>query len=115
MLQVARLSPNLLGDSRDLIRQFLTSQQVPGGGFADRDGNSDLYYTVFGIESFRARREEPPLQETGAWLRRFGGGEELDFVHLTCLGRCWANVARGDLRQAPRESILERLERFRSG
>jgi prenyltransferase beta subunit len=114
MLQVARLSPNLLGDSCDLIRQFLTSQQIPGGGFADRSGNSDLYYTVFGLESFLALRDDPPVSETAAWLRSFGGGDGLDFVHLACLGRCWATVARGDFRETPREAILERLERFRS-
>jgi len=114
MLQIARLSPNLLGDSCDLIRQFLTSQQLPGGGFADRSGNSDLYYTVFGLESFLALRSDPPLCETADYLRRFGDGDGLDFVHLACLGRCWATVCHGDFRQAPREAILERLEKFRS-
>ena len=66
MLQVARLSPNLLGDSSDLIRQFLASQHLPDGGFSDRAGNSDLYYTVFGIESFIALRCDAPLPDTRA-------------------------------------------------
>src|SRR5438309_6287780 len=113
MLQVARLSPNLLGESGDLVRQFLNSQRLPDGGFADRGGNSDLYYTVFGLEGFLALRDDPPVAEARAYLERFGDGEGLDFVHLACLCRCWASVCHGDFSEIPRDAILERLERFR--
>src|SRR5437867_5081872 len=111
MLQVARLSPNLLGDSCALVRQFLSSKLLPDGGFADRSGHSDLYYTVFGLESFVALRSDPPQLHN--YLERFGEGDGLDFVHLACLGRCWATLC-GDFRRIPREAILQRLERFRS-
>jgi prenyltransferase beta subunit len=114
MLQVARLSPNLLGDSRGLVHQFAQSQHLPDGGFADRGGVSDLYYTVFGLECFLALREDPPRLESRAYIERFGDGSGLDFVHLACLGRCWANVSCGDFRQVPREAILQRLEGYRS-
>ena len=113
MLQVARLSPNLLGDSSSLVRQFLRSQLLPDGGFADRTGNSDLYYTTFGLESFVALRDDPP-PETVAYLERFADGDGLDFVHLACLGRCWATLSHGDYRRIPREAILRRIEAFRS-
>ena len=49
MLQVARVAPAVLGDATELVRNFLASQQNPDGGFRDRDGESDLYYTVFGL------------------------------------------------------------------
>ncbi len=114
MLQVARLSPNLLGDSSELVQQFLSSQLCPDGGFADRAGSSDLYYTVFGLESYLALRRDAPIAEAITYLERFGDGENLDFVHLACLGRCWATAARGDFRRVPREAILRRLETFRS-
>src|SRR5689334_14538510 len=112
MLQVARLSPNLLGDASDLVRQFLASQLLPDGGFADRSGKSDLYYTVFGLESTIALRRDPP--NSSAYLEQFAEGDGLDFVHLACLCRCWANLSRGDFRRIPREAILRRLEGFRS-
>jgi len=112
MLQVARLSPNLLGDASDLVRQFVASRLLPDGGFADRSGASDLYYTVFGMESSIALRSDPP--NSSAYLEKFADGEGLDFVHLTCLCRCWANLSRGDFRRLPREAILRRLEGFRS-
>src|SRR5712691_5509212 len=112
MLQVARLSPNLLGDASDLVRQFVASQLLPDGGFADRSGASDLYYTVFGMEASIALRRDPP--DSSAYLERFADGGGLDFVHLACLCRCWANLSRGDFRRIPREDILRRLECFRS-
>jgi len=114
MLQIARLSPNLLGDSGDLVRQFLMSQLLPDGGFADRGGHSDLYYTVFGLESLVALRDDPPQSATTAYLERFADGDGLDFVHLACLARCWANLCRGDFRRVPREAVLRRIEGFRS-
>src|SRR4051794_2433147 len=110
MLQVARLSPNLLGESGDLVRQFLNGQRLPDGGFADRGGNSDLYYTVFGLESFLALRDTPPVDDARAYLETFGDGEGLDFVHLACLCRCWASISR-DFTGA--EAVLRRLEKYR--
>jgi prenyltransferase beta subunit len=92
MLQVARLAPKLLGESKDLVANFLTSQQS-GGAFFDRSGTPDLYYTVFGFESLRALSAELPTESATAFLQSFGC-EELDLVHLSSLIRCWANIAR---------------------
>ena len=49
MLQVARLACKVLGDSTELTRRFLYGQINEDGGFKDRAGKSDLYYTVFGL------------------------------------------------------------------
>ena len=111
MLQVARLSPTLLGDAADLTADFLFSRLNPDGGFQDRGGASDLYYTVFGLEALTALRRDLPVAE----VRRFLEGRdpaELDFVHAACLARCWADVgAAGD---APAAALLQRLEAFRT-
>ena len=89
MLQVARLSPTLLGDAADLTARFLSSRLNPDGGFQDRDGASDLYYTVFALEGLIAlQRELPP--RVRLFLERIGDGADLDLVHLCCLARCWA-------------------------
>ena len=40
MLQVARLSSKLLGESADLVANFLRGLQNEDGGFADRAGKS---------------------------------------------------------------------------
>jgi prenyltransferase beta subunit len=111
MLQVARLSPKLLGDSRELVASFIRSQANPDGAFRNRAGESDLYYTVFGLESLVALQAEPPADEVARFLETFGDGAKLDFVHLACLARCWAGVRRNT---APAGPILGRIEEFRT-
>ena len=93
MLQIARLSPKQLGDSAELVSKFLHSQLNPDGGFRDRSGSSDLYYTVFGLEGLIALGEPLPALTTG-YLESFGTGDGLDFVHLCCLIRCWADLGK---------------------
>ncbi|MBI5385633.1 MAG: terpene cyclase/mutase family protein [Verrucomicrobia bacterium] len=155
MLQVARLAPRLLGDSASLVRDFLLRQQNADGGFKDRSGRSDLYYTVFGMDAWLAvevqtsssRREEAPfpicnsqsatcnqsepphvgcyrvsesplkVQSPPAFkpiepfLRAFDDGAGLDFVHLCCLARAWAQCRTG---VAPVSNFISHLESFRS-
>ena len=94
MLQVARLAPTQLGESRDLVAGFLREQLNPDGGFQDRSGTSDLYYTVFGLDALIALQEDPPVEQTAAYLDGFGDGAGLDFVHLACLARGWAALRR---------------------
>lgn len=118
MLQVARLAPKALGESAMLVRDFLLRQQNGDGGFKDRAGRSDLYYTVFGLEGLLALQAELPVESVGRFLRGFGEGEGLDFVHLCCLTRCWAGlstVATTRLPEGLRDGMSRRLSGFRSG
>lgn len=113
MLQVARLAPQQLGESRDLVVAFLQGRLNPDGGFQDRAGQSDLYYSVFGLEGLVALQASVPSEAVASYLRTFDDGDGLDFVHLACLARCWANVSR-DLSAVPTRSILTRLEDYRT-
>jgi prenyltransferase beta subunit len=134
MLQVARLAPKVLGEATNLIQSFLRQQQNEDGGFKDRSGKSDLYYTVFGLEGMisldrtspRAGPEEceaqtaPVFERARSYLERFADGAALDFVHLCCLIRCWASI--GTYQQnhpqcsglSTRPVDLSHLESFRS-
>lgn len=118
MLQVARVAPKILGESADCVQGFLRNQQNEDGGFRDRSGKSDLYYTVFGLDGLLALQADLPLQRTKAFLQTFGSGDDLDFVHLCCLARCWSAVAdRGSPSSEAlklRTEILGRIEQFRS-
>jgi prenyltransferase beta subunit len=111
MLQVARLAPKLLGDSAQLIEKFVRAQQNDDGGFRDLKGTSDLYYTVFGIESLRALQVDVPREQIIKYLQSFGSGEHLDFIHACCLAR-----ARASLDQAAQSAstILTRIEAHRA-
>jgi len=117
MLQVARLAPKILGESADLVRGFLTSQQNEDGGFKDRAGKSDLYYTVFGIEGLLALQAPLPIEQVRGFLSKFGCGTKLDLIHLCCLIRCHA--ALGDTLNSihptdEADSPTVRIETYRS-
>jgi prenyltransferase beta subunit len=113
MLQVARLAPTPLGESRDLVAGFLRRSLNTDGGFQDRSGESDLYYTVFGLEALLALGQPtPPV--TSSYLRQFGDGASLDFVHLACLARAWGSASRSGLSPDTCAGMLRRLESFRS-
>ena len=112
MLQVARLAPKLLGDSTGLVADFLRSQEAAPGGFVDREGKNDLYYTVFGIEGLLALREPLPADRLHTYLCSFGDGANLDLVHLTCLIRCWAGLPRALRQDLPIDRLLSRVASF---
>ncbi len=112
MLQVARLSPKLLAEAAPLVGDFVRGQMNADGGFNDRAGVSDLYYTVFGLECLMALRADLPGAKVIPYLQMFGEGVRLDLVHLACLARCWADVKTTTTDAA---AIAERIERHRSG
>lgn len=114
MLQVARLAPNLLCEARDRVADFINQQLNDDGGFKDRSGESDLYYTVFGLEGLTALRLDLPSESTIKYLQRFGDGADLDLVHLSCLARCWANFPSPGLDDDTARKILDRFELCRS-
>lgn len=89
MLQVARLAPRQLADATGRLVEFLLGELGAEGGARDRAGQDDLYYTAFALDGLVALQAEPPRQRVGAYLSRFGAGEQLDLVHLACLVRCW--------------------------
>src|SRR5581483_288702 len=114
MLQVARLAPKLLGESSDLVRGFVCSQLRPDGGFAGRDGSSDLYYTVFALQALVALQADIPAADVRRFLIPHESGAALDFVHLASLARCWAMLPPPRLDARPVDVLLSRLEEHRS-
>ena len=114
MLQVARLAPNVLGEATDSVRQFLRSLQNPDGGFNDRAGNSDLYYTAFALEALIALREPLPVELVTRYLASFGDATKLDFVHLACLARAWASISPDAADAKTRDSIASLIESHRT-
>ncbi len=113
LLQIARLSPRLLGDSTDLVRTFLAAQFTPEGGARDRAGRPDLYYTIFALAGMAALDAPAPLDRVEGYLRSFGDGDGLDFVHLGALARCWAGVGLEKMPRGLDRALLARVETFR--
>jgi len=71
--------------SRSQVARFILSRQNPDGGFRGKGAESDLYYTVFAAAGLKALGAPVPALRLWNYVRRFGTGEELDFVHLVCL------------------------------
>src|SRR4029077_19371264 len=87
------------------------------GGFKDRVGKSDLYYTVFGLDSLVALQANLPIESAKQYLESLESGQQLDFVHLCCLARAWTAVSQGSTESRPAgldKKILERIETHRS-
>ena len=115
MLQVARLAPNLLKEAGERVAAFVREQFNDDGGARDRAGKSDLYYTVFALECLIALRQDPPVDRVRPYLERFGDGERLDFVHFTCLARCWAALGRDALARDTASRMAARIARSGNG
>ena len=107
-----------LGDSTDVVREFFCRHLNDDGGFAGRDGRSDLYYTVFGLEASIALDARIAYDRVAGYLDGFQAGQTLDLVHLACLVRCRANMAdRGGkpIDRVTRDAMTARLMYFQSG
>lgn len=82
-----------LGESVEAVREFFGHHLCEDGGFQGRDGQSDLYYTVFGLEASMALDVKLAYDRIEDYLRQFDSGQSLDLVHLASLVRCRANMA----------------------
>ncbi len=82
-----------LGDSVEVVREFFARHLSEDGGFQGRDGQSDLYYTVFGLEASMALNVRIAYERVAEYLLSFEVGQSLDLVHLASLVRCRANMA----------------------
>jgi hypothetical protein len=66
------------------MRAFVLSRQTTSGGFADRGGNCDLYYTLFGCyitEALGVQEVMPSLRE---YIKKTVLAGNLDSIHLKC-------------------------------
>ncbi len=115
MLWAAGKAARMLGEGRAAeMAEFYRSLLRPDGGFADRAGTSDLYYTVFGLQACAALGVALPTSAVRSYLEGFGDGERLDSVHLSCLARCWAALEGDPCPPGVRSAVLERIEACRS-
>ncbi len=115
MLQVARLARGVIGEeAAGLVESFLRSAQNEDGGFKDREGKSDLYYTCFAIDALTALQVELPVESLRQFLNAKSANlDELDFVHLCCLVRALSALEpRPDA--SALSAVFERIERFRT-
>ncbi|MCF6175174.1 MAG: hypothetical protein L3J71_05370 [Victivallaceae bacterium] len=77
-------SPLLLNrDARDSIADFVSGQLTSEGGFCNRSGVCDQYYTMFGLGCAATLNIPLPVAQIKHYLRQCHP-ENLDLVHLVC-------------------------------
>ena len=69
-----------------------------------------LLHSLRPLAGAQALNAPVPINKTAAWLAALGGGEDLDFVHLGALARCWAAVGTDAMPPRVGQAILKRLE-----
>lgn len=118
MLQVARLARRSLGDAADLVAGFLHGTAAAGGGYVNRGGRRDLYYTSFALDGLVALDaldpQAPHMIATRQWLGEYGAGDGLDLVHRCCLARAWASQPAATLTADIRQGIAAGFLQHRS-
>lgn len=118
LLQVGRLARRSLGESTGLVVGFLASQAAAGGGYVDRGGRADLYYTSFALDALHAldafAPDEPHAVRTRGFLEGFAAGDGLDFVHRACLARAWAGQPPARLPDGLQGRLLDAIAEHRS-
>jgi prenyltransferase beta subunit len=95
------------------VRGFFLRQFNAEGAGCDRAGRPDLYYTIFALAGAQALEVSIPSDRTIEWLKTFGTGHGLDFVHLGALARCWAAVGLKTMPAGLDRALQERIEGFR--
>jgi len=100
-------------EARREIRSFIRSQMTLDGGFKNRSGASDLYYSVFGGACMQALRSVFIPRIAVRYLKQFGSGDDLDFVHRVCLARALSAVQKAST-PGHIATVMNRIEDYRS-
>jgi prenyltransferase beta subunit len=112
MHAAAKKAKNILADSTPLVADFVNSQANPDGGFKDKAQNSDLYYTVFAMESLIALSVPFNHDKVAYYLKTFDDLNSLDLVHSASLIRCYANLNPDSFDENLRRTLLTRIKKF---
>ncbi len=86
----------LTDETADEIRHFIRQKQNPDGGFADRAGKSDLYYSLFGYlvaEALSVNEIIGPLKE---FVKNEITRKNLSGVHLYCGAILYSKLCGAD-------------------
>jgi len=89
MLALARGAARPMGPGFARALAFVRSRLNADGGFAGRDGRSDLYYTAFALDALAAGGAAELPSSVAVFVRAIEDVADLDLAHLACLVRCW--------------------------
>ncbi len=115
MNDVAKHGSKILdNESLNHIISYIQSQQNSDGGFKGRDGRSDLYYTLFGLECMQALNQTIDYKKLESFLRPFYDNENLDFIHLICLVRSLNKIPQLKDKELKLKTLFNRVSKCRT-
>ncbi len=79
----------LSDEAISLLRSFIESKKYHKGGFIDRSGKPDPYYSVFGYTLSYLFDIELDIKKEQKALKKWEGKNKVDFVHTVSLIRCY--------------------------
>ena len=114
MIKAVSRSKAAMEDSISSVINFLTTSINPDGGFKGRGKQSDLYYTVFGLEALLALGSTFPRNQISTFIQESTKKDPIDLVHLAAIIRCCANLSDNCIEKTLRDKFTKDLEKFRS-
>ena len=114
MIRCASRGAVALGPAAREAEVFLRGRLAGEGGFQNRGGQADLYYTAFAMSALRALEAPPPASAAG-YLDSFAEGAGLDLIHLSCLARSWECLGEALRARSASRSVPQAIRRWRSG
>ncbi len=103
------------GAQSQRMREFIVGQMSDSGGFIDRDGKDDLYYTVFGLQLVAAAGMDVPYERVSGFLQRYYDKiADFDLLEAASLGRCMGMLPMEYQFDAIKDMIAERIQAFTS-
>jgi len=83
-------------NASDDLNYFVRGRMHPSGGFKDRAGNPDLYYTLFGVFLAEALEMKDVLNTTRQYVEDEVRRNEPDGVHLYCASILLSKLSADD-------------------
>ncbi|MBN2842719.1 MAG: terpene cyclase/mutase family protein [Sedimentisphaerales bacterium] len=95
------------------LSEYIISQMARDGGFVDRNGKSDLYYTVFGLQLMKAVGLPVPHERLSGYLQGlYPLLPDMDLVEVASYGRCFGFLSLEYRFNALRDKIAGRISDF---
>lgn len=107
----AARATRFLGPAAADVLDFIRAQQLPGGGYPDRGGQPDIYYTQFALQSLVALDAHQPLPAPFV-EQTLHDLAQLDLVHSASLAIAAALTTPATAPQ--RQALLHHIESFRA-
>lgn len=111
-----RCRPALSQQAIEKIRKYLLSQFDTSGGFLDRGGEADLYYTTFGLMCGIFSGVDLPLKKIEGYVRGHNISD-MSMIDLACLAKCFfflRKYGETELTPGEKEVYTRRMEFFRT-